>query len=211
MIFGQDPEGSSVLTASAEVPRMRWFVFFDQPLSKALQPVYNLLFRTAWLLALGVLLAVLAGMLLARKMVIPIQALQVGAQQLEASEFGHRIEVETKDEIADLADHFNRMADPAAGLVQPVGAKSGRAHARSCAVCQRAEGARGDRARGRVVSSTPSPFWPRSSRARCNSRRPTPGPSTAMTRRATRSSSRKRMRSTKSYQDAGSRQPDRGG
>ena len=115
VIFGQDPDGSSVLTASATVPRMQWYVFFEQPLSKALQPVYNLLFRTAWLLALGVLLAVLAGMLLARKMVIPIRALQVGAQQLEASEFGHRIEVQTQDEIADLADHFNRMADQLQG------------------------------------------------------------------------------------------------
>ncbi len=115
VIFGKDPDGSSVLTASAEVSRMQWYVFFEQPLSKALQPVYNLLFRTAWLLALGVLLAVLAGILLARRMVIPIRALQVGAQQLEASEFGHRIEVQTQDEIADLADHFNRMADQLQG------------------------------------------------------------------------------------------------
>ena len=55
VIFGKDPDGSSVLTASAAVSRMQWYVFFEQPLSKALQPVYNLLFRTAWLLALGVL------------------------------------------------------------------------------------------------------------------------------------------------------------
>ena len=61
------------------------------------------------------LLAVLAGMLLARQMVIPIRALQVGAQQLEASDFGHRIEVQTQDEIEDLADHFNRMADQLQG------------------------------------------------------------------------------------------------
>ena len=32
---------------------MRWYVFFEQPLWQALQPVYNLLFRTGWLLALG--------------------------------------------------------------------------------------------------------------------------------------------------------------
>jgi len=44
-------------------------------------------------------------------MVVPIRALQVGAQQLEASDFGHRIEVRPGDEIADLADHFNRMAE----------------------------------------------------------------------------------------------------
>src|SRR5260370_11256114 len=44
-------------------------------------------------------------------MVVPMRALQVGAQQMEASDFGHRIEVRPGDEIADLADHFNRMAN----------------------------------------------------------------------------------------------------
>jgi signal transduction histidine kinase len=109
--FGQNPGGDAVLTAAAAIPRMKWHVFFEQPLNRALQPVYNMLYRTGWLLALGVLLAVLAGTLLARQMVVPIRALQVGAKQLEVSEFGHRIQVRTGDEISDLADHFNRMAD----------------------------------------------------------------------------------------------------
>jgi adenylate cyclase len=94
---------------------LRWYVFFEQPLSTALQPVYSLLFRTAWLLALGVLLAVLSGVVMARNMVVPIRALQVGAQQLEASDFGHRIDARTGDEIEDLANYFNRMADQLQG------------------------------------------------------------------------------------------------
>jgi signal transduction histidine kinase len=111
LIFGQNPEGASVLTAWAALPRLHWYVFFEQPRSTALQPVYNVWYRTSWILALGVLLAVIAGMLFARQMVIPIRALQVGAQQIEASDFGHRIELRQADEIADLAAHFNRMAD----------------------------------------------------------------------------------------------------
>ncbi len=110
LTFGQDPDGNSVLTASAAVPALDWQVFFEQPRTTALQPVYRVLGRTAVLLALGVALAVLAGILFARQMVVPIRALQFGAQQLEASDFGHRIEVRTRDEIADVADHFNRMA-----------------------------------------------------------------------------------------------------
>ncbi len=109
--FGQDTDGRSVLTASAAVPPLDWHVFFEQPRSTALQPVYRVLDRTAILVALGVALAIVFGVALARQMVVPIRALQVGAQQLEASDFGHRIEVRPGDEIADLADHFNRMAD----------------------------------------------------------------------------------------------------
>ena len=111
MTSGKDLEGRSVFTASAAILPLNWHVFFEQLRSTALQPVYNVWRRTAWLMALGAFLAVAAGMLLARQMVVPIRALQVGAKQLEASDFGHRIEVRTADEIADLADYFNRMAD----------------------------------------------------------------------------------------------------
>src|SRR5262249_60554772 len=113
--LGKDADGRSVLSAGASIPQMRGYVFVEQPLSKALQPVYSLLFRTGWLLALGVLLAVLSGVLMARHMVVPIRALQVGAQQLEGSDFGHRIDVRTGDEFEDLANYFNHMADQLQG------------------------------------------------------------------------------------------------
>ena len=109
--IGEDPEGRSVVTGGAAIPRMKWYVFFEQPLSKALEPVYALLLRTGGLLAFGMVLAILTGMLLARQMVVPIRALQAGARQLEASDFDHRIDVRTGDEIEEVADQFNRMAD----------------------------------------------------------------------------------------------------
>jgi signal transduction histidine kinase len=113
--FGRDPDGRSVLTASAPVAGLGWRVFFEQRRNIALEPVYRVLDRTALLLALGVALAAGAGVLLARQMVVPIKVLQVGARQLETSDFGHRIKVRPGDEIADLADHFNRMADQLQG------------------------------------------------------------------------------------------------
>ena len=110
-MIGKDTDARSVLTASAAIPQLNWYVFFEQPLSTALRPVYSLVFRTIWLLLLGIGLAVLAGMLLAQRLVMPIKALQGGARQLEASNFGHRIAVRTRDEMGELADQFNRMAD----------------------------------------------------------------------------------------------------
>src|SRR6185503_6229478 len=56
-----------------------------------------------------------AGMLLAQRLVTPIKALQVGARQLESSNFGHRIEVRSRDEMGELANQFNRMADELKG------------------------------------------------------------------------------------------------
>jgi signal transduction histidine kinase len=44
-------------------------------------------------------------------MIVPIRALQAGASKLGASDFAHRIEVQTGDELETLADQFNRMAE----------------------------------------------------------------------------------------------------
>ena len=111
MRIGQNLAERSVLTGAAAIVARNWYVFFEQPLSVVLQPVYGLLYRTGGLLALFIVLGVVAGMLLARQLVTPICMLQNGARQLEASNFGYRIKVQTSDEIGELADQFNRMAD----------------------------------------------------------------------------------------------------
>ena len=107
---GTNAEGQSVLTASSPVHKLGWFVLFEQPTSQALAPIHDLLIRIAVLVAFGLAVAILAGMLLARRMLIPIQALNTGAQRLGDGDFGHRIDVKTDDELEQLADQFNSMA-----------------------------------------------------------------------------------------------------
>ena len=123
MRIGQNLAERSVLTGAAAIAARNWYVLFEQPLSVVLQPVYGLLYRTAGLLALFIVLGVVAGMLLARQLVTPIRMLQNGARQLEASNFGYRIKVQTSDEIGELADQFNRMADQLRELLRKAGAK----------------------------------------------------------------------------------------
>lgn len=108
---GRDPDGRSIVAGGALVPRVNWHLFFEEPLSTAIRPVYDMLVRTGWVVAGALALALAFGTLLARQMVVPILALQTGTQQLEASDFSHRINVRSGDEIEDLADQFNRMAD----------------------------------------------------------------------------------------------------
>lgn len=107
---GTARDGHSVLTAAHVVPKLGWFVVFEQPTSQALAPVRDLLLRIAALAALGLAVATLAGILLARRMVGPINALRAGARRLGDGDFGHRIEVKTSDELEELADQFNSMA-----------------------------------------------------------------------------------------------------
>ena len=103
-------DGHSVLTAANAVPKLGWFVLFEQPTAQALAPIRDQLVRIALLIGLGLAVAIIAGTLLARRMLIPIDALRAGARRLGAGDFSHRIEVQTKDELEELADQFNSMA-----------------------------------------------------------------------------------------------------
>src|SRR5437660_3263147 len=107
---GTDTDGHSVLTTSSSVPKLGWAVLFEQPTAQALAPIRDQLVRVALLIGLGLAVAILAGTLLARRMLIPITALRTGARRLGAGDFSHRIAVHTKDELEELADQFNSMA-----------------------------------------------------------------------------------------------------
>ncbi|HLN07954.1 MAG TPA: HAMP domain-containing protein, partial [Xanthobacteraceae bacterium] len=108
--LGKDVDGHSVLTAASAVPKLGWHVFFEQPTAQALAPIRDQLLRGALLIVLGLVVAILAGTILARRMLVPITALRRGARRLGEGDFSHRIEVNTKDELEELADQFNSMA-----------------------------------------------------------------------------------------------------
>ena len=85
-------------------------MFLAQPLREAFAPLYASLLRNAVLLLLGLGLAVLVSLFLARKVVTPIRTLQVGAAQIGAGALEHRIDIRSNDELQALAEAFNHMA-----------------------------------------------------------------------------------------------------
>ena len=103
--------GTPVLSADAPIPALNWLVFVELPLAEAQQPVIDAGLRALALLVLGLLIAGLAGALLARRMVVPIRALQAGAQRMGGGDLSHRLEIKTGDELEALADQFNRSAE----------------------------------------------------------------------------------------------------
>ncbi|WP_291296839.1 ATP-binding protein [Elioraea sp.] len=102
--------GRSVLSAHATIPRLGWLVFVEQPTVEALAPVYAAAYQTLALLSLGVVLALGAGVFLARRLTGPIRALQAGAERVGQGDLTQRIDVGAADEIGTLALRFNEMA-----------------------------------------------------------------------------------------------------
>jgi len=105
-----DIHGEEVLTAYAPVQPLRWLVFVETPVKEAYAPLYASLERTGLVLLGALALAFIAGMFLARRMVVPIQALRAGAARIGAGDLGQRIAIKTGDEVEALADQFNDMA-----------------------------------------------------------------------------------------------------
>jgi class 3 adenylate cyclase len=101
--------GNAVLSSHAVIRPTGWLVFIESPLSEAFRPLYNSLIRTGILIGAGILLSLVAGLLLARKIVRPIRALQQGAERIGAGALDYQIDVRTGDELEALADEFNEM------------------------------------------------------------------------------------------------------
>ncbi|MGH7349398.1 MAG: GAF domain-containing protein, partial [Candidatus Rokuibacteriota bacterium] len=106
----RDLRNQRVLTAHILIPSLAWTVFVEQPLEEAFAPLEASIRRTAVLELIGITLAVIVSLVLARRMVKPIRALQAGAARFGEGHLADRIAVRTGDELEGLAEQFNSMA-----------------------------------------------------------------------------------------------------
>ena len=123
-MIGRDEHGTRVLSAFQTIRPLGWRVFVEQPLSEAFAPLKSAIWRTALLLVAFLLLAIATSVLLARRLVRPIESIQAAATRIGSGSLNQRIEVSSNDELGALADEFNRMAaqlqESYAGLEQKV-------------------------------------------------------------------------------------------
>src|SRR3984957_5142881 len=72
---GVDIAGRSVLSAYSEVAPPGWLVFAELPIDEAYAPLYESALRSGIVILVALVLAIFAGLLLARRMIVPIRAL----------------------------------------------------------------------------------------------------------------------------------------
>jgi signal transduction histidine kinase len=122
--IGRDEDGTKVLSAYQTVKSLGWRVFVEEPLSEAFAPLWSAIWRAALLLVAFLFLAIATGVLLARRLVRPIESIQGAAAKIGSGLLDERIAIESNDELGALADEFNRMAaqlqESYAGLEQKV-------------------------------------------------------------------------------------------
>jgi signal transduction histidine kinase len=108
--LGRNLQGERVFSSYAAVPGLDWIVFVERPADQVYGPLLASIRRTSVLLLLALGMALLASVLVARRILRPLEALRRGVERVGQGDLAFRLEVKTGDEIEDLAEEFNRMS-----------------------------------------------------------------------------------------------------
>ena len=88
---------------------VRWTVVAEQPLPALIPQFVPLAIGAAGVLLLGAIAAFVIAFYISRRVAQPVVLLQEGAQRIGRGDLDHRIALKGHDELADLAEEFNRM------------------------------------------------------------------------------------------------------
>jgi nitrate/nitrite-specific signal transduction histidine kinase len=86
-------------------------VAVEQPQSILYASIRHKLWFAIVLSAVGIVVTFGLAHIFSRRFTAPIMRLREGVEQLGSGHLAHRVTVETADEVGDLAQQFNQMAD----------------------------------------------------------------------------------------------------
>ena len=109
-LISQSLLGNKVFASFAFIPSLDWAVLIERPLDEAYASLYASVLRTSRLLLIGLGVALMASIFVARRVVRPLELLRWGAQRIGAGDLNHQLEIKTGDELEVLAEEFNKMA-----------------------------------------------------------------------------------------------------
>jgi two-component system, NtrC family, sensor kinase len=108
-VFTTEAGGRRVFGAYAEVPDIRFGVVVERSEQEALSPVRRLALSTIFWIGVSGFVAALIGAALARSLSGRVGALVQGARQIAQGKLDTELEVQSNDELGELAKAFNAM------------------------------------------------------------------------------------------------------
>ncbi|MDN3513637.1 MAG: ATP-binding protein [Candidatus Brocadia sp.] len=119
-----DHRGVKVLLAYRYLPHLKWGLMVKQDTSEAFKPITELKEQVITLATVSVVIIVIIIFVLAHGITQPILQLVKGANAIGKGDLGHRISINSQDEVGILASEFNKMAEKVeesyAGLEQKI-------------------------------------------------------------------------------------------
>jgi putative nucleotidyltransferase with HDIG domain len=113
-----NPDVGEVLGSAAPAANLGWGVVLERPTAMAFAPVRIMQQRTLMVSAVAGLVALGLGFVLSRRMIRPLQELAGISSEISEGKLSVRAEVDGEDEIAQLGNNFNQMAENIESLVR---------------------------------------------------------------------------------------------
>lgn len=115
-----DEDGREKLAAAARVPDLNWTVMVEQPTKEAFALTSALRRQLVAAISLALLVTVIAGWTWARTFITRIFALTHATRAIAAGRMDERVSIGGRDEIHELGQSFNTMADRLVQLQEDV-------------------------------------------------------------------------------------------
>jgi signal transduction histidine kinase len=109
-----------ILGVAATISSLGWTVIVEQPQSEAFAIPIALQTQLEFAIALALLAMLVVGYFWGRSFINPILALTKGTRALASGRLDERVVVDTQDELGQLGDAFNNMADRLVELQEDV-------------------------------------------------------------------------------------------
>ena len=110
-VVADNLSGDRVFSSYALIPTLDWAVIVEQPVGEAYEPLYGSMLRTSSLVLVGLVVALLASLFVARRVLGPLELLRKGTERIGGGDLDFRLNIKTGDEIEVLADEFNKMTE----------------------------------------------------------------------------------------------------
>ena len=115
-----DPRRGETLATGARVPELNWLAMVAQPTSEAFAVWNQMQGQLVGAIGLSLLLTIVVGWLWARSFITRIFALKAATQAIAEGRMDERVTITGSDEIHQLGDSFNAMADRLVELQEDV-------------------------------------------------------------------------------------------
>ncbi len=110
IIKSTSSDGEEILSAVVAVAPANWYLVVRQSLSDAYLSFRHLFFYAFGIIIIALFIAVAVSLILAQKIMEPVEKLLEGTEKIGKGELDTRIEVKSENEIAVLSSEFNKMA-----------------------------------------------------------------------------------------------------
>ena len=106
---GAGESGEEVLATLYEIPRLRWGVLVQQPISEVFAPLRRVERFALFLFLGGIAMTIVVSLWFSYLLTKSIEMLHKGVEMIGLGHFGYRVQVHTNDEMQELAEAFNGM------------------------------------------------------------------------------------------------------